>query len=233
LPQQSPINLLSPVSKYGIQYVIQSGDKDAPSTDYKDMDKTEVKFNPLFYSFEIKVDHSKGYSGFKSKLGETLFDSKYQWDGYEILFHSPSEHTIDGRRYDLEMQIIHNPFLTQEEIEAKNAASALSGGARRLQSNGKEQEKKKENTFAIVSMLFDVNDYRPVNETTKANWNKFWTQLDIEHRFSEHLDFGKVMKFVNFRERWVYRGSLTVPPCTQYVYWNVINDVFPVDAESV
>jgi predicted secreted Zn-dependent protease len=41
------------------------------------------------------------------------------------------------------------------------------------------------------------------------------------------------MKYVNFRERWVYRGSLTVPPCTQFIYWSVINDVFPIDQDTV
>jgi hypothetical protein len=111
-PQQSPINLLTPVSKYGTQYNIYSPLVDNPKRDYKDMFETFIKFNPLFYSFEIKIDHSQGYSGFRTKLGKALFSSKDQWDGYEIIFHSPSEHTIDGRRYDLEMQIIHKPFLT-------------------------------------------------------------------------------------------------------------------------
>lgn len=28
--------------------------------------------------------------------------------------------------------------------------------------------------------------------------------------------------------RWVYRGSLTTPPCTETIYWNVLQKVYPI-----
>jgi hypothetical protein len=34
--------------------------------------------------------------------------------------------------------------------------------------------------FGIVSLLFDVNDYRPLNSTAASMWKTFWDQLDIE-----------------------------------------------------
>jgi carbonic anhydrase len=60
-------------------------------------------------------DLSKGYKGFKSQLGVDIFKSRYQWNALSILFVSPAEHLIDGKRYDLELQINHVPFLTDEE----------------------------------------------------------------------------------------------------------------------
>jgi carbonic anhydrase len=56
-----------------------------------------------------------GYNGFRSQLGVDVFKSRYQWNALSILFVSPAEHLIDGKRYDLELQINHVPFLTDEE----------------------------------------------------------------------------------------------------------------------
>ena len=33
---------------------------------------------------------------------------------------------------------------------------------------------------------------------------------------------------VNFNERWIYKGSVTTPPCATYVYWNVLSTVYPI-----
>ena len=36
------------------------------------------------------------------------------------------------------------------------------------------------------------------------------------------------MKMVNFANRWVYTGSLTTPPCTVGVYFQVVDRVLPI-----
>jgi hypothetical protein len=36
-------------------------------------------------------------------LGKNVFGGPNKWDGYEIVMHSGSEHTIDGKRYDFEL----------------------------------------------------------------------------------------------------------------------------------
>jgi hypothetical protein len=94
------------------------------------------------------------------------------------------------------------------------AASALSGGRLLQDETHTADGKPKEDVFSIIVLLFSVNDYRPLNETQFAMWDTFWHELDFEIGTTPHLDFGKAMKLVNFNERWVYRGSLTVPPCT-------------------
>lgn len=37
---------------------------------------------------------------------------------------------------------------------------------------------------------------------------------------------------VNFYNRYVYLGSETFPPCEQYVYWNVIATVLPIEIHT-
>jgi len=36
------------------------------------------------------------------------------------------------------------------------------------------------------------------------------------------------MNMVDTSNRWVYKGSVTTPPCTQSVYWNVVKQVYPI-----
>merc|ERR1719163_748220 len=36
------------------------------------------------------------------------------------------------------------------------------------------------------------------------------------------------MEMVDFRNRWVYKGSVTTPPCARFVYWNVISTIYPI-----
>ena len=41
------------------------------------------------------------------------------------------------------------------------------------------------------------------------------------------------MELVDFNNRWAYKGSLTTPPCTSFVYWNVLSTVYPIKAEHL
>jgi len=36
------------------------------------------------------------------------------------------------------------------------------------------------------------------------------------------------MAIIDTNNRWVYKGSLTTPPCTKTVYFNILNKVYPI-----
>ena len=41
------------------------------------------------------------------------------------------------------------------------------------------------------------------------------------------------MDIIPWSKRWIYKGSMTTPPCDRFVYWNVIDRVFPIKKEHV
>lgn len=66
---------------------------------------------------------------------------------------------------------------------------------------------------AIIDMFFD---------TMK------WTDVDTAEPVVDYNAYGALMEMVDFRNRWVYKGSVTTPPCARLVYWNVISTIYPI-----
>ena len=50
-------------------------------------------------------------------------------------------------------------------------------------------------------------------------------------KFAHDIDmalYGSVMQLVDNNNRWVYKGSVTTPPCATFVYWNVMSTIYPI-----
>jgi len=37
------------------------------------------------------------------------------------------------------------------------------------------------------------------------------------------------MDMVDTNSRWMYKGSVTTPPCDTYVHWNVLSTIYPIN----
>lgn len=151
-----------------------------------------------------------------------------KFGGEQFQFHAKSEHTINGKRFDMEMNTVHYPD---------------KGERRRLE----EKETKKEEAPDIeiiasaVGLIFDRVDYdKSVTAEEKLIIDKFFDSLGFDAtvnpdkdstqtlKASTDVPYGDLMEIVNFANRWVYTGSLTTPPCSVGVYFQVVERVLPI-----
>jgi carbonic anhydrase len=109
-------------------------------------------------------------------------DATYQL--FQLQFHTPSEHTIAGEHYPLEVQLVH-----------RDPAGKL----------------------AIVSVLYDAGAESRSLAALDAAWPR---QVGGEAKLRKPLDPSTLLP--ETRTVYRYTGSLTAPPCSEGVSWNVM-----------
>jgi len=102
----------------------------------------------------------------------------------QVQFHGPSEHTIAGEHYPLEVQLMH-----------RDEAGKL----------------------AMISVLYDAG---PESKPLDGLWAKWPRKLGVEDKLRKPFDPTALLP--ETRTVFRYPGSLTVPPCTEGVMWNVM-----------
>jgi len=72
--------------------------------------------------------------------------------------------------------------------------------------------------YAVMGVLFSVNDYN-VNlrksdiDTIDAFFDSMeWNKIDASHEVSL-INYSNFVKILDLTQRWIYKGSLTTPPC--------------------
>merc|ERR1711935_911337 len=86
--------------------------------------------------------------------------------------------------------------------------------------------------LAAVSVLFDAQeadaDLDPEKDAKiKAFLDELIKATKNPGAAGAGLPLAALMEALDWGNRYAYKGSLTTPPCDQYVYWNVIRRVYP------
>jgi carbonic anhydrase len=96
---------------------------------------------------------------------------------------------------------------------------------------------------ASVSVLFDTKAWHNYTEEEEETIDAFFESLVLEdlERFDENNNprdafsfevfFSTVTQLVQDYNRWVYKGSLTMPPCTSPWFVQVFHRVLPIKEE--
>eukprot|EP00347_Sterkiella_histriomuscorum_P011501 403372213 len=127
-------------------------------------------------------------------------------------FHAPSEHTLNGKYYDAELQIVHQAYDSNEMA----IISVLFDSQK-----------------DISSCLYEklaVNTFNRINATnaTKTSTNQNTTaqrKIVSSNPLKDYVErMGKSFYY--------YQGSLSIPPCTDSAHWIVMSEVQYITLEQ-
>ncbi|TMW98215.1 hypothetical protein EJD97_004351 [Solanum chilense] len=161
-----------------------------------------------------KMGHIKQYKPTNSTIRNRGHDISMHWHGdagsilmndtnyplIQIHWHSPSEHTINGRRYALELHMVH-----QEQVNKKTVVNAV------LYKFGKPDPF----IFILRAHILSMIDQEGEERSLGIINPKYITNNIHKESYYE------------------YKGSLTIPPCTEGVTWIVNKKVETVSRFQV
>jgi carbonic anhydrase len=163
---------------------------------------------------KVKISHFKGAIRIlHPKLGKLVTEEGGIYFAEEIVFHTPSEHKINGERFDLEMQVIHYGR-SVGDIAKQVVLSFLF--------------KKTPGIYNKFMDSINFTDLPNPLEKTKFIENDFSIFQVLYTPDEKYEDFGfKPFSFFS------YEGSLTFPPCTERTTHLVASDPIPLSSTII
>ena len=165
---------------------------------------------------KIKPNTSKCRVQLKNNLLKFRYDPnsfiEYKGSLYsltEISVHTPSLHTIDGQKYDMEILLIHSlSGSSNDNEEDSNVTTPMDNGV-------------------IISCLYQKGEH---HGPTERFFNEVINELPSEsinyHKsINVSNNWGVGMLLPRKKSFYSYTGSLPYPPCTQYYTYLVMEEI--------
>jgi len=129
-----------------------------------------------------------------SKGYSIIGGSKYNF--YQVHWHTPSENTIDGQFFALEAHFVH-------QLDDP----ALHGTYHRL---------------AVIGLLYELGTDKECNAFLDKFWNTFPNSKGVAVYTGDNFDLNAKLTEELSHGYYHWYGSLTTPPCTEGVSWNLL-----------
>ncbi len=86
-------------------------------------------------------------------------------------------------------------------------------------------------------MIFDTIDYdKSISPELVLIIDRFFDSMMLDDQsdpIAQEIPFGQLMNMVDTNNRWAYKGSLTTPPCSKTIYFNILTKVYPIKERHV
>ncbi|TEA15522.1 Carbonic anhydrase [Colletotrichum sidae] len=119
-------------------------------------------------------------------------------------FHTPSEHRVDSEYYPME---VHFVFEADAEFNKGSAGPSNS----------------------VVGFLIEVDNSSPSPFLAGVFTNLADVAAPGSHSTTPGLDFCELKDLLARSDVYQYDGSLTTPPCTEGIAWNVVSEPLTID----
>ncbi|KAF9427421.1 hypothetical protein BGZ94_004936 [Podila epigama] len=148
----------------------------------------------------------------------TIKGKKYSLINFH--FHTPSEHRVNNHFADGELHLVH---------QAKDGSLAVIGFLLELQARSNP-------FFDFVVALGKKVDHASAGHgfliKDSTTGEPVLGKEQVKYKVPK-IDFTPLIKASGtFTPRWEYEGSLTVPPCTEGVAWQVVKTAIPLGLEQ-
>jgi carbonic anhydrase len=245
---QSPINLDPSIEvrefAAGSELVCNYETVD-PLKSYRFNQVNESYYFPL--SKVKRVDNDYRSFNYMNTATINLFDFHIQRADFfaqQFHFHSPSEHSLNGKLLDLEMHIVHliqdehNPNkLGPRDPNASQFFAGVLGFLFKVEPDeffesrrAKNPEIEYHDNF-LLSLIDEQKHKIALLERDDMVEEDFTPQL--ENLDQSPLNLNKFVKLINFQRRFTYQGSLTTAPCAEGILWNVVENVIPIKQRTI
>ncbi|XP_067632281.1 carbonic anhydrase 2-like [Eurosta solidaginis] len=196
--QQSPIDLID-------TGVVQSIQEPLNFENYNETFIDDLLVENNGHSAEIALPET--VSGARPMISGGFLTGQYEAHSIHLhwgsLLKKGSEHTINGKRYDAEMHIVHKnvKYADGDEASANPDGIAVLGVLLKIVDLPWKAYKNLDNVFY---KLADITKYE-TNTTIPQN-----------------LALNNLLGNINTKKFYAYKGSLTTPPCSEAVIWHVL-----------
>lgn len=156
----------------------------------------------------VNLNYTTGYgklnvdqNGARATLQREEGNLGYHTANFHI--HAPSEHTIDGEIFDMEL---HNVFQLSSSV-APN--------------------------YMVIGILFKLDDDAPdIDLLTDLSLGALDRTADAYNAISS-VRYKDFIEWTNGKAKYNYQGSLTTPTCDEVVTWMLVKEVRKINAKQL
>jgi len=149
----------------------------------------------------------------------------------------PSEHTINGTRYDAEIQYSHVENVADEH--KTNRDNLISMTSRLIIVDGKKKNDYIETFLNHWEYIGNMQEEQCAHEQGKTSFfspgSPKTTSTTRKKFLRRNLKKDKTILHAPFRNQYYYgyRGSLTIPPCSDVVLWYVVDKPMKISGSQL